>query len=39
VLGNSGDATAAAALETAAHDPDAIVRAHADWALARIGRH
>jgi epoxyqueuosine reductase len=40
VLGNritGGDAEGAEALEGALHDPDALVREHAAWALSRLG--
>ncbi|HET6201260.1 MAG TPA: tRNA epoxyqueuosine(34) reductase QueG [Planctomycetota bacterium] len=38
VLGNRGDPAAAPALERASRDTDPIVREHAAWALARLGR-
>ncbi|HHS98129.1 MAG TPA: tRNA epoxyqueuosine(34) reductase QueG [Chloroflexi bacterium] len=37
-LGNVGDARARSALESALDDPDPLVRQHAAWALARIGK-
>lgn len=36
-LGNLGDAAAVPALAEALHDPEPLVRAHAAWALGRIG--
>jgi epoxyqueuosine reductase len=36
-LGNSGDRAAVPALTAALHDPEALVRAHAAWALGRLG--
>lgn len=35
-LGNWGDATAGAALETACRDPDPLIREHARWALDQV---
>jgi epoxyqueuosine reductase len=36
-LGNSQDRAAVPALAAAMHDPEALVRAHAAWALGRLG--
>ncbi len=38
-LGNLQDPRSIPALVTALHDPEALVRAHAAWALGRIGGH
>jgi len=38
VLGNRGDRSARTSLERARRDADPVVRAHATWALERIGR-
>jgi epoxyqueuosine reductase len=36
-LGNTGDPSFIADLETAMRDPEGLVRAHAAWALGKIG--
>ncbi|MCS7048682.1 MAG: tRNA epoxyqueuosine(34) reductase QueG [Verrucomicrobiae bacterium] len=36
VLGNCGDSAALPALERALHDPDPLVREHAEWAITQV---
>jgi epoxyqueuosine reductase len=38
-LGNSGDQDSVTVLIDALHDPEALIRAHAAWALGKLGGH